>query len=240
MRTLDICFTPELLHLYNLEQKAVVIVDILRATSCMVTGLAHGAEYLIPVSSIEACKTLQKQGYVAAAERNGEIVAGFDLGNSPFDYQKFALSGAAIALTTTNGTLAIEKSKAAAEVLIGAFLNISALAEYLKSSVHNEVLIVCAGWKGNFNLEDTLFAGALVTLLTPHFGLASDSALAAQYLFKAAEADMLGFLKQSSHYKRLSRLNIKEDIEFCLKYDVYNNIPVLKEAKLVNISLIKH
>ncbi len=239
LKSLDVCFTPELLHLHHLSNKAVVVVDILRATSCMVTGLAHGASYLVPVSSIEACRILQKSGYVAAAERNGEKVEGFDMGNSPFEYQKAGLSGLPIALTTTNGTTTIEKSLGAAEVLIGAFLNIASLANYLRKSEHEAVLIACAGWKGDFNLEDTLFAGALALALEADFPAVSDASLAAKYLYKAAEPDMFAFLEQSSHYKRLARLNIREDIRFCLTPNVYTNVPVLRGERLVNHQIIK-
>ena len=88
MRKIDVCPTPELLHLYNLEKKIVVVVDVFRATSCMTTAFAHGVSKIIPVAQIEECRLLQQQGYLAAAERNAVKVDGFDLDNSPFSYMK--------------------------------------------------------------------------------------------------------------------------------------------------------
>src|SRR5690606_15985110 len=237
-RTVDVCFSPDLLHLYDLKDKTVVVVDILRATSCMTTAFAHGVKSIIPVASLEECGVLKKKGLLAAAERDGQIAEGFDLGNSPFSYMNESIVGKELAVTTTNGTLAITKSKDAIQVLIGSFLNISTLAEYLLKEPHN-VLILCAGWKGKFNLEDTIFAGALAKRLCTEFKEACDAPLAAITLYEAAKDDMIGFLANSSHVKRLQRLDIHKDIDFCLQEDIYPVIPVLKKGKLVKMKLKK-
>jgi len=159
MRTIEVCLTPVLIHQHDLAGKAVVVVDIFRATSCIVTGLACGIQSIRPVVEIEETKALGRQGYITAGERGGEQVDGFDLGNSPFDYQDESLRGKRIALSTTNGSQAILKSAGASQVLIGAFLNLESLAEYLIQQSQS-VVIHCAGWRGAPNLEDTLFAGA--------------------------------------------------------------------------------
>ena len=235
-RTVDVCLSPDLLHLYELKDKIVVVVDILRATSCMTTAIAHGVKSITPVASLEECEVLKMKGLLAAAERDGQIAEGFDLGNSPFSYMNEDLVGKSLAVTTTNGTLAITKSKKAVQVLIGSFLNISVLAEYLLTQPH-DVLILCAGWKGKFNLEDTLFAGALAQRLCTEFKEACDAPLAAITLYDVAKHDMLGFLSNSSHVKRLQKLNIHEDIAFCLQEDLYPVIPILKKGKLVQLKL---
>src|SRR5690606_28130478 len=104
---------PGLVDLYDVKGKVVVVIDILRATSCMTTAIAHGVKSLIPVATLEECKTLQQNGYIAAAERDGKMADGFDLGNSPFSYMEKPLAGKTIAVTTTNGTQAIVKSREA-------------------------------------------------------------------------------------------------------------------------------
>jgi len=232
MKKIEVCFTPSLIELYNLDKKVVVVVDILRATSCMTTAMANGVKSIIPVATIEECFSLRNKGFIAAAERDGKMADGFDLGNSPFSYMDKALQGKTIAVTTTNGTLAITKSKKAEQVIVGSFLNKSAVANYLASQP-NDVIILCAGWKGKTNIEDTLFAGALVDALKDSFTSEDDSTCVALTLYNTAKDDMLSFIAQSSHVRRLKRLNIHKDIEFCLKEDVYNVIPVLKDNMLV-------
>jgi 2-phosphosulfolactate phosphatase len=235
MKNIEVCVTPELVHLYGVENKIVVVVDILRATSCMTTAIAHGVISVTPVATLEECKKLKDAGYLAAAERDGKTAEGFDLGNSPFTYMdRDLLKGRKLVTTTTNGTLAITKSVKADEVLIGAFLNISALAQYLIQQ-DKSILIHCAGWKGKLNLEDTLFAGALIDMLKDHFDIENDSAMAAHSLYQCGKYDMNDFLKNSSHAKRLNGLNIFKDIQFCLTRDVYSVVPVLRNGELVEL-----
>lgn len=234
MKTIDVCLTPELLHLYPLEDKMVVVVDILRATSCITTAIAHEVESIIPVATIEECLAWQQKGLLAAAERGGEKVNGFDLGNSPFSYMDYGLKGKSVAVTTTNGTLAIRKSQKAKKLIIGSFLNLSAIVHFLNEQSEN-ILIVCAGWKGKFNLEDTLFAGAVADRLTARFTTACDSTLAAISLYHAAKHDLADFLSNSSHVQRLSKLGIEEDIVFCLTEDQYEVIPVWQADRLVKL-----
>lgn len=231
MKTIDVCLSPELMHLYSVEEKSVVVVDILRATSSMVTAFAHGVDGIYPVAKLEECRAMKTKGYLIAGERDGEKVADFDLGNSPFEYMAENLKGKQIAFTTTNGTQAIAKSIGAKEIIIGAFLNLSAVAAHLIKS-NNDVLIVCAGWKGKVNLEDTVFAGALAEKLKSQFTDACDAPLMARHLYNAGKSDMAKFLSESSHVRRLNRLNIHEDMEFCLTIDKYSIVPVLKEGTL--------
>jgi len=232
MKTIDVCLSPELMHLYTSKDKIVVVVDILRATSCMTTAFAHGIKSIATFANLEDCKAMKPKGYFTAGERNGEKVEGFDLGNSPFEYMDEKLRGKRIAFTTTNGTQAIAKSEGAKEILIGSFLNLSAVLEYLKSGKDN-VLVVCAGWKGKVNLEDTLFAGALVENLKEHIEPDCDAPLAAQHLYNQAKNNLVGFLKNSSHVKRLNRLDIHKDIEFCLTPDQYTVLPKMINGELI-------
>jgi 2-phosphosulfolactate phosphatase len=230
-KTIDVCLSPELMHLYDVSQYSVVVVDILRATSCMTTAFAHGVESIFAFADLNDCLEMKSQGYFTAGERDGKKVKGFDLGNSPFEYMNADLKGQRIAYTTTNGTQVIARSVDAKEVIIASFLNLSAVAAHLTKNSTN-VLIVCAGWKGRYSLEDTLFAGALVDKLPKDFSVNCDAALAATRMFSQAKANLLDYLKGSSHVQRLARLNIQKDIEFCLIPDQYDVVPVLKDGFL--------
>lgn len=232
MKTIDVCLSPDLMHLYDISNRTVVIVDIFRATSCMVTAFAHGVESITPFGSLGACQAMKSKNYITAGERDGKKVDGFDKGNSPFEYMNDAMQGKKIAFTTTNGTLAIDKAKHADKIIIGSFLNISSVVKYLLFG-ENSVLIVCAGWKGKVNLEDSLFAGAVVEKLKNHIEPDCDAPLMAQRLFCNARDKMVEFLQDSSHVKRLHRLGIHKDIEFCLTPDQYQVLPRLKDGVLV-------
>ncbi len=222
--------SPEMMHLYEVHDKTIVVVDILRATSCMVTAFAHGVDHIIPVADLEECRNMKATGYITTGERNGEKVEGFDRGNSPFEYTD-DVKGKKIAFTTTNGTIAIAKSAGAQEIIIGAFLNLSAVKAHIVKGTNN-VLIVCAAWKGKVNLEDTLFAGALIDKLGTSVVTDNDSALIALQLYRNAGTDLVKFLNQSSHVQRLNRLNIHDDIRFCLTADTYNVLPEMIEGRL--------
>ena len=233
MRKVAVCLSPELIHLFDIKNRIVVVVDIFRATSSMVTALANEVASITSVTDLKTCMEYRDKGYVIAGERNGLTAKGFELGNSPRSYLDHAYSGKKIAMTTTNGTLAIDKSKSgAAGVLVGSFLNLNATAQYL-SRKSNDVLILCAGWKGNFNLEDSLYAGALVEALSDSHGFEDDGALAMRMLYQANKHDLISFLNQASHAKRLQHHGIAEDIEFCLSLDKYDLIGKLVGDELV-------
>jgi 2-phosphosulfolactate phosphatase len=233
-RSIDVCLSPDLMHLYQVEDQTVVVVDILRATSCMTTAFAHEIHSITPFSQLAECLASKADGYLTAGERDGKKVDGFDLGNSPFEYMDPLLKGKRIAFTTTNGTQAIARSIGARDIVIASFLNVSAVVKYLRN-VSNNILIVCSGWKGKVNLEDTVFAGALVENLKDNFDHACDAPVIAQRLYVEARHDLKEFLKDSSHIKRLQRLNIQKDIDFCLMEDQYDVVPVIRENTITVI-----
>src|SRR6185312_11340150 len=166
MNELNVCLTPALIPLYNVGDYIVVIIDIFRATSSICYGIENGAEAIIPVSQVEECAAYRERGldYLLAAERDGAVVDGFDFGNSPFSYTTEKVAGKTVVLTTTNGTHALHISRGAKKIVTGSFLNLTALCNWLKKQDEN-ILLVCAGWKNNFNLEDTFFAGAVIEQL---------------------------------------------------------------------------
>jgi 2-phosphosulfolactate phosphatase len=234
MRKIEVCFSPEVIHLHDLSQKNVVVVDIFRATSTMITALANGVKSITPIADLETCREMSKEGFVIAGERNGFLAEGFELGNSPLAYLDGKYAGKKIAMTTTNGTLAIEKSKSGSnEILIGAFLNIKATADYLARQDF-DILIHCAGWKGKFNLEDSLYAGALVSLLADQFEWECDGAIAMKNLYEQNAGHLKSFLNQAAHAKRLQNQNIEADIDFCLAINKYEIVGKLVEGEILS------
>ena len=233
---LHVCLSPALLSLYNVPEYIVVIVDIFRATSSICYGIENGAEAIIPVAEVDECLVYRDKetGYLLAAERNGEVVSGFDFGNSPFSYTKEKVAGKTVVLTTTNGTHALHLSRTAKKVVIGSFLNLTALCNWLKTQNEN-ILLVCAGWKNNFNLEDTLFSGAVVEQLKAGNYKTDDSAIAANDLYQLGKHDLNAYLAKTSHSERLKKLGIEADIAFCLNVDITTAIPVLKGERLVKL-----
>ncbi|MDR6784034.1 2-phosphosulfolactate phosphatase [Pedobacter africanus] len=232
-KSIEVCLTPALLSLYDIQESVVVVIDILRATSSMVYGIDNGAEAIIPVAHVEDCLSYADKGFLLAAERNGEVVEGYDFGNSPFSYIADKVKGKTVVLTTTNGTKALHMARETAhQVVIGAFLNLKALCNWLKTQ-EKDVLLLCAGWKDKFNLEDTLFAGAVVNELRKDFTHFDDSCIAAEDLYLLAKEDLRGYLHKSSHSHRLAELNIEDDVRFCLQLNVCQAIPVLIGEALV-------
>lgn len=230
---IEVCLSPELVHLMDLKGKIAVVVDVLRATSCMVTAMSEGVTKIIPVCDLNECKALQKEGFIGAAERNGIKEEGFQFGNSPYSYINNDVKGESLAITTTNGTVAIEKSKGADEVIVGAFINLKSVVNYLLKQ-QKDAIVVCAGWKGRVNLEDTLFAGAVVEGVKAIFDTTSDEAIVAQSSYNVAKSDLKASLSNCAHVQRLSKqTDIGKDIDFCLTEDIYDVLPVLEGDGLV-------
>ena len=231
---IKVCLTPALFELYSDRKSVVVVVDILRATSAICIAIERGVEKIIPVSTVEEALDYKgRDNHILAAERNGKIVSGFDYGNSPLTYLNEDIKGKTLVVTTTNGTKAINIAKVDHHVVIGSFLNINSLTEYL-SDLNKDIIILCAGWKNDFCLEDTMFAGALIDQLveTNNFQHTSDSCSVASLIYKTAENDMFDFLEDSQHRKRLSNLKINDDVSYCLKRNETNLIPIIVENQI--------
>lgn len=219
---------------YDLRGKTVVIIDIFRASSAICTALHWGVSKIIPLSTLAEAKDYKNKGFIVAAERGGEVVEGFDFGNSPFTFQNEKLKGKTIVLTTSNGTKAILKAFEANQILIGSFLNITKLVSYLNSQ-ESDIVLLCAGWKNRFNLEDTTFAGAVAERLKSSVHIESDSTLAAMDIYLQAAGDIRSYLSKASHAKRLSHLDIERDIEYCLKLDLAPSLPVFRNGVIENL-----
>ncbi len=233
---IEVCHTPQAYSLFHKENAIVVVIDVFRATSAIVTAFYNGVSKMVPVATVDEAREYQRNGYMAAAERDGEVIEGFELGNSPFGYMNNKVKGKIIAISTTNGTQAIEASRKASKILIGSFLNLDILCEYLVAQ-KKDVVLLCAGWKNKFNLEDTVFAGAVVEKLTAEgsYQVDCDSAIAAKHLYNMAKNNLFDFLSDSSHRKRLAKLDLERDIKYCLTPNQCPVIPVMEGKYLVKL-----
>ena len=236
MSRVEVLFTPaEFSELQNrdLQGTTCVVFDILRATSTMVTALAQGAESIIPVAEISEAVALGKSypEILLAGERCGlrigvELTGGvdFDLGNSPREFTRKRVAGKSIAMTTTNGTRALRACFHAGTLLIAAFANLSATADFLLKQRPERLLLVCAGTGEEVSYEDLLGAGALCDLLQGDFSAEemSDSFLMALKLFRLEAENVAGAFAQSRNGKRLLALpDLREDVAFCARRDIF-------------------
>jgi len=223
--------------LYDINNSIVVIIDVLRATSTIATALFNEAKCVIPVDNVAKCIELGKQiDSITAGERDGKIAEGLKHGNSPFEYPKEFVSGKTLVLTTTNGTklLHMALDKGAGNIVTGSFPNLSSLCDYLSSQNRN-VILGCAAWKDKVNIEDTLFAGAVISRIKNNFSINCDSSQIAETIYADAKNDLFGFIKQknASHYHRLNDYGLEKDIRYCLTPDIANVVPFYHEGKLI-------
>ncbi|MEO9531665.1 MAG: 2-phosphosulfolactate phosphatase [Crocinitomicaceae bacterium] len=233
-KKVEVCFSPYLFSLYKEEFDLIVVIDVLRATSAICAAFQNGVKELIPVSTIEEAKEYQEKGYLVGAERGGKIVEGFDFGNSPYSYMIPEIKDQTVVLSTTNGTKSINIAKESGQVVIGALSNLDVLKEWLVAQDKN-VLCLCSGWQNKFNLEDTICAGAILDYMleTGNYRSEEDSSIAAKYLYLSAKDNILGYLKASSHRRRLKNLNLNRDIKFCLTPNTAPVIPILNGERIV-------
>ncbi len=231
---IDVVLSPIMLPIFDIEDHIVVVIDILRATSTICTALHYGAKGVIPVATIPACLEHKGEGYILAAERKGSVVDGFEFGNSPFEYMDGVIKDKTLVLTTTNGTRAIQESMAATHVVVGAFLNLDILCDWLIEQ-KKKVLLLCAGWKDNINMEDTLFAGAVLNKLKDGFTMESDGALFTEHYYSSNQHDLLNTMKKASHSLRLNKLGVSRDIQYCFQHNQAPVVPILEDGVLVNV-----
>jgi 2-phosphosulfolactate phosphatase len=214
----------------------VVIIDVFRATSTIASALANGARSVIPVDSVPKAIEISKNiDGIAAGERDGMIAEGLKHGNSPLEYTREFIGDRTLVLTTTNGTRLLQMAldRNASTIVSGSFPNLSAICDYLQQQQKN-VVLGCAGWKDRFNVEDTLFAGAVIDRLQEAFTIHCDSSLMAVSLYRQHKGNLLEFAPRLTHYHRLvQRFGLIEDITFCLTPDAANVLPYYQDGKLI-------
>jgi 2-phosphosulfolactate phosphatase len=238
--TLFTCFSPALLHLYTLTDAVVVIIDVFRATSTIAAALHNGANTVIPVDTVAKAIDLSKKiNAIAAGERDGQIAEGLQHGNSPLEYSKEFIAGKNLVLTTTNGTKLLQMAlqNNADTVITGSFPNLQNVCNYILAQNKN-VVLGCSGWKDRFNIEDTMFAGAVINQVKKHFTIHCDASLTAEMLYKSAKKDIIAFAPKLTHYHRLvERFGLIDDIKFCLTPNLAPVLPLYKDGRLVNADL---
>jgi 2-phosphosulfolactate phosphatase len=219
----------------DMAGKTVLVIDVLRATSNMVTGLANGCLGIVPIETVQQAKSMQKPGDLLGGERNCRKIAGFDLGNSPFEYNEESIRGKRILMTTTNGTRAIQKTHRAHTVFACSLLNVTACAE-AAMAVGRDVIILCSGTQDVFSLEDGLCAGMVVDeLLRLSGGTAevNDFGIAMRGCYVQNRHQLHHSLLKCSNGKRLMKLGFEADIEYCSRTNLYPIVPVLNGGMLV-------
>jgi len=234
---IDLAFSSLELEKKDLEEKAVVVVDVLRATSTMIVAFENGCSAFIPVMTVEEARKLAEErndpNLLLGGERRAMPVEGFHLGNSPRDYRPEKVKGKVVVMTTTNGTKTLVAARRASDVFIGSFLNLSALVQRLKMA-NRDVIIACAGEKDLFCLEDTVCGGAVVDRLEKG-GLAtstSESAMVARLLYEHFEADIIGMLCSSAWGQYLEGVGLGRDVHICALTDSSRLVPVYREGKI--------
>lgn len=233
----DVCFSPALYPYYENKDAIVVVVDIFRATTTMCTALKNGAKCIIPVASIEETQQYKTKGYLVGAERNVKRCDFADFGNSPFDYTPEKVNGKEVVFTTTNGTQAIEKASDCYCLLIGAFSNISSIADFCLKE-QKDVIVLCAGWNNKINIEDSLYGGALAELLinSGQYTPASDATTITLAMWEEAKSNPRKYIDKTEHIKRLEANNLQDSAEYCLTNDTVPIVPIYnKETKKITI-----
>ncbi|RYZ83854.1 MAG: 2-phosphosulfolactate phosphatase [Proteobacteria bacterium] len=235
--SLHTSLSPSLLNLYEVNNSVVVIIDVLRATSTIATALYNGARCVIPVDTVTRCIEIGRQiEGITAGERDGQVAEGLVYGNSPFEYPREFIAGKTLVLTTTNGTrlLHMALEKGAKEIITGSFPNLTAVCDHLVAKKQN-VILGCAAWKDRVNIEDMLFAGAVIAEIGQYFSINCDSSHIASTMYETAQHDLFGFMKknEASHYHRLMNFGLEKDIRYCLARDGANVLPIYEEGKLV-------
>lgn len=219
--------------------KTAVVIDVLRATSVITTALAMGAHSVIPAGTIEEAMEIYRAGNedsLLCGERDAMKIEGFQLGNSPLEYTSEIVAGKRIILCTSNGTKAIRACKSAEKMIILSFLNMGAVVDLLAKE-RNEIVLVCSGTNGKFSLDDALCAGVLINRLSLKSDLTScDLSKALSLVASTSPNDLMQALKGCFHLDYLLKRGFAEDVEFCLRMDVFPSTPLLFDNSIKIIS----
>lgn len=234
---IDVILTPSELNDINLSGRSATVIDVLRATTTMVTALDAGCRDIIPCPSVEEAtrlaETLGRENVILCGEREGNKINGFDLGNSPLEFTEAAVRNKTLLMSTTNGTSVISRAKPAAVLSIAGFLNAGAVAGFLTSG-GGDILLICSGKLGRFSLEYMLCAGLLAGLVwegNPE-AILTDGARMAVSLYKKEGKSLLKAFKQSQHGGYLASLGYQDDLKYASQLDISKTVPVFKDGRI--------
>lgn len=237
MYSIDVFSTAYSFQEEEMRDKTIVVIDVLRACSTIVTALHSGAKEVIAVEDMAAAgkiaQNLDQSRYLLCGERDGEKIDGYHLGNSPVEYTPETVKGKTLILNSTNGTPTLNKTSMAKKLIVGSFLNLSAVVNALREA-DNEIILVCAGWKNRLSLEDTLCAGMIINKLNG--GVlpedARDGARVAYVLSERYKDQVEQVLQSTNHADRLRHLGYEKDISYCAQIDITDTLPILKEGTI--------
>jgi len=222
-----------------IKNRYVIVIDVLRASSVMVTALANGAKAFIPVMTVEeagkVANSLTGEEVLLCGERDTQIIDGFHLGNSPQDYTRNKVQGKTLIFTTSNGTLALNKLAGATEILIGSFLNMNALVR--KFQTPDNVVLVCSGTNNNFSMDDAMCAALFIDEIMKKKTVAlSDFSITLLKAFRKDNGDLRKLLKDCYHLNLLKRKGFEKDVEFCLQKNSSDVVPEMKDGRIVRVN----
>ena len=237
LKNLDVFYSLHSFQEEELRDKIVVVIDVLRASSTIVTALMNGAKAVIPVADMgEASKISQNvdsDNYLLCGEKDAVKIEGYDLGNSPLEYTKEVVGGKTLIFNTTNGTKAIKKSMGSSQVYIASFLNVGTVVKHLKK-VDQQIVLVCAGWKGRLAFEDMLLAGNIINDLCGGTleDESRDGAKVAFSLYDRYGGDIASVIHKSNHAMRLKEVVGSDDIDYCCRLNTAEILPRLHEGMI--------
>ena len=231
-------------ELRGLENKTVIMIDVLRASTTIVTAMANGCRAIIPLAEVDEALALKGKDntLLLCGERQGKKPSGFNLGNSPLDYTKEAVGGKRLAYTTTNGTQSLLAAPQASHILIGAFVNLRAVVNKALT-LGNDMVILCAGREGTFSLEDAFCAGSMVEAVnTSVCNLEiEDGARWGFYAVKSlkgvldslTDSQIFTFIANTKHGKYLNSIGLQDDLTFCARQNIFNIVPEYTGKEIV-------
>ena len=240
---LDIIISADDISEGKIEGKVVVVIDMFRATSVIVTALNNGCKEVIPYLTIEEtleyAKKLKREDYILGGERNAVKIKDFDLSNSPLEYTEDVVKDKAVLMTTTNGTRTLTKSICAKKILIAAMINAEAIAKNL-IEINDDVVIINAGTNGNFSMDDYICGGYIINEMLKHDKdvQLTDIAKTANIIYENHK-DILSYVKEATHYSFMKSLELDKDIEYCIRKSIIDVVPEYLDGKIILISNLK-
>jgi len=235
---IELIFTPNEVKEEELKDRTVLVIDVLRASTTIAYALHNGCKGIIPANSIdgaiELSKKIGRDSALLCGEREGIKIEGFDLGNSPFEYEAEKIKDKTLIFATTNGSKAIVKGSNANSLIVGSFVNFQSTFDHLSSS-SNDLAIICSGKLDQFAIEDAVCGGLYVSsfLKEGEYEL-NDAAFAALKLYEGYKNNLLEMLKKSSHGRYLIELGFEKDLYICAELNSLKVVPVLDQGKLVS------
>lgn len=229
---IDIIIAADYIDNKKVKDKAVLVIDMLRATSVIVTAIKNGCEAVIPVVTIEEAMKIanaNKGEYLLGGERQAVKIENFNFSNSPLEYTVDKVKNKKLIMTTTNGTRAIKGCIGAKNIIIGAMINAKAAAHKLLQ-LNNDIIIVNAGTNGEFSIDDFICSGYIINLLKEEHEIQlSDIATTALYIYEQNK-DIKNFIMLANHYKKIQQLGLFEDLEYCCQKDIIDVVPEFRDG----------